>query len=57
MNKFKPHKGCSCKMCKGGKTPKHTRPIERKFRHDSKIELIKDGIEFSNKKLGGFYYD
>lgn len=57
MEKFKPFKSCSCRLCKLGKTPKNTKPHERKFRRKSKISLKINAFEFANEPLATGYFD
>ena len=57
MQKFKVHKNCSCYMCKKGKTPKKTKPIERAYRHNTKQELHLKIEEFENGPIPEGYFD
>lgn len=57
MEKFTPHKSCSCQQCKHGKSKKKTKPIEKSYRRKNKMDLKRDGVEFENKINGTGYFD
>lgn len=58
MEKFKPHKNCSCLSCRKerGKDQKNLRHLERAYRHREKMRLKKDLFEFENQPTGGNYF-
>lgn len=57
MEKFKPHKSCSCSQCRFGKTKDKTKPIERAFRRKNKLKLKRDQEEFENTPNDSGYFD
>jgi hypothetical protein len=61
MNKFKPHKACSCRACKRGKRTKSGKEDlhinERVFRRRTKQQLNKDPEEFTSGPISQPYTD
>jgi len=57
MQKFKPHKHCSCEQCRRGKTRYATLILERKLRHDCKRKLRSNPSEYENECTKGNYFD
>jgi hypothetical protein len=57
MEKFTPHKSCSCSACKSGKTKKATKVVEKSFRRNGKIKLKRDQEEFENTPNPSGYFD
>ena len=57
IHKFNPHKTCSCKICKLGRTKKNRVMHEKNYRRNQKILLNKLKEEFIPVKNATGYTD